>query len=104
MTRRKIPCESDSSMEEYSEISIETCTGYVYDDGTVKILGEAVTTDEIPIDEYKTIQVILYDADGDIIDRHYTNWSEFGLRQSFKFEFGKFDETVAKIKVYPTNE
>lgn len=104
MSREKILCERDMAMEEHSHIQLEACTAYVYEDRKVKVMGEAVAQDNSVKDEYKTIQVILYDADGDIVDRAYTNWMEFGLRQSFELKFSNLDEVITKVKVYPSNE
>lgn len=101
MARCKIPCERDTAMEQHHKVCVETCTGYLYDDGRVKIMGELTASNNTPIDEYREVQVILYDEDGDIVGRDYTNWTDFGLRQSFEFEFGDIEEAIAKIKAYP---
>lgn len=103
MARRKIPCERDTAVEQHVKVCVETCTAYLYDDGRVKIIGELIASEGRSINSYREVQIILYDDEGDIVGRNYTNWMEFGLRQSFEFEFDELEGNVAKIKTYPAN-
>lgn len=103
MPRIKIPIERDEQMEEINEVKLTSCTAYYDESGLIKVLGELASTTGDPIEDYREVQVVVYDADGDILGREYTNWSEFGLRQSFEIKVKNEDTSLQpdRVKVFP---
>lgn len=103
MAKKKLKIVRDEKMEDQSRITIESCSAFIDEDNNVSIIGELLTKNGKKIDDYKELQMIVFDKDGDIIEREYTNWSEFGTRRSFKEEIdlSDFDIEVGYIKVYP---
>ncbi|MFH0870406.1 MAG: hypothetical protein V1866_05110, partial [archaeon] len=102
-SKGKILVERDWAIEEMTDLAIEKCTAY-YDEGIIRILGEVISRNRKPIQDYKELQVIVYDSGGDILARGYTNWALFGIRQSFEIELENrnvFSEP-AKVKVFPS--
>jgi len=104
MTRKKILVERDSKMEEIIALEIESCTAYYDDEGFIKILGEVISRSRKHIQDYKEVQVIVYDSEGDVLARGYTNWAIFGIRQSFEIELENENPSTepAKVKVFPS--
>ncbi len=100
----KILIIRDENMELFTGVKIEACTALIDRKGTLNIIGEIASANAQPISDYVEIQVLVFDSDGDLVNRQFTNWSELGLRQSFEFEIEP--ETLAgstptKVKVYP---
>ena len=48
----------------------------------MRVLGEVVSASAKPIQDYRAIQVVVYDENGDMLGREYTNWDSFQMRQT----------------------
>lgn len=99
---QKIPVQIDKDMERLSGIKLEACAAYFDGDAAVRILGEVVTVSGKPIKDYREVQAVVYDADGDILGRDYTNWGSFQLRQSFELIIDDLPSTPARVRVFPS--
>jgi hypothetical protein len=106
MARRKLTVEKDQEAEDLSGLVLKAASAF-FDAGEKKLtaLGEVQTMDGESIDSYREVQLIVYDADGDIIGRNYTNWSDFGIRQSFSLVLDEDDlfGEPARVKLYPSS-
>jgi hypothetical protein len=100
----KLPIERDERCEAHAGLVLESCSAFLTGEGALHVYGELTT--QRPLAEYRTLQLVVFDADGDIIHRGFTNWSAFGVRQSFEFSVETHDlpSRPAKVKVYPTCE
>ena len=98
----KIDIERDEDSEELYDIEIVSCTAYCKS-GDIKVYGELASMTMRPIRKYREIHVVVYDVYGDILARRYTNWSEFGLRQSFDLNLENQNPSRApvRVKVFP---
>lgn len=105
MAKKKIKIEQNEQMEKHTGIKIDACSAYYDSENTISIFGELSAINQSYIDEYKEIQFVAYDSNGEIIARNYTNWAEFGLMQSFELieDLSDFETEPVKIKVYPSN-
>jgi len=105
MAKKKILIERNEQMEKITGVKVDGCSAYYDNEKNISVFGELSAISQSYIDEYKEIQFVVYDSNGDIIARHYTNWSEFGLMQSFEFieDLSDFEDEPVKIKVYPSN-
>lgn len=65
MARTRIPIERDQKMEDLTELEVESCSAYYDDNGYIRILGEIISTSREPIWDYKEVQVVVYDTEGD---------------------------------------
>ena len=84
-------------------LSIAAASATVQDATTVLILFELVSTDGHRISDYRELQALVYDAAGRVWGRAYTNWSEFGRRQSDEIEVQneRAREAPARVKLFP---
>jgi hypothetical protein len=98
---RKLPIDRDTAMENLTELTLEACAAY-YDGDVVRVVGEAVSTNGRTIPEYREIQVSVYDQDGDILGRSYTNWIAFQVRQSFEISVTELPGIPARVRVFPS--
>lgn len=105
MARIKLSIERDEEMERLSKLRLDACTAYLIDSSSITVMGELVSTAPTPQETYKEIQIIVFDKDGDIASREYTNWTSFGLRQSFQIdiELIEFHSENYTVKAYPSN-
>lgn len=99
--KTKLPVHRDPEMEKIAGITFEACAAY-FDGESVKIVGEVTTLNSRPLSDYREVQVSVFDEDGDILGRGYTNWSEFQLRQSFEIEIEDLPGDPARVKAYPS--
>lgn len=97
----KLPVQRDTDMEKLTNLIFEACAAY-YDGDEVRVIGEVVSSNLRPIQDYRDVQVSVYDKDGDILGRDYINWSEFGIRQSFEIKVEKLPGVPDKVKVFPS--
>ena len=104
MARQRITVDRDQAMETMTGVGLEGGSAYYTDDGSINVLGELVAMENTPISSYIEVHVVVYSADGDILGRNYTNWSKFGLRQSFKLEIENEDSSLnpTRVKIYPS--
>jgi len=102
----ELEIERDMTAESESGIAISAATATLQDDSTVLIIGEIEATGGRRIGDYRTLQVLVYDAAGKVWGRDYTNWSEFGRRQSFEVEVSneRSRSTPTRVKLFPTTE
>ena len=102
MPKKKLEIVRDLQMEALTKIRVESCVAYLDDDHQVCIVGEvsAFSVD----DNYAEVQVVVYDSDGDIMSRDYSNWGAFGLRQYFdlQIDVSEFEANPVKVKVFPS--
>ena len=98
----KLPILVDKKMEALSGISFEACAAYFDEVEGVRVLGEVVTASGEPIKDYREIQVVVYDENGDILGREYTNWTSFQLRQSFEIQVLELHAVPARVRVFPS--
>ncbi|RLJ19148.1 ATP-dependent DNA helicase PcrA [bacterium endosymbiont of Escarpia laminata] len=105
MVKKKLQIERNKQMENHSGIKIESCSAYYDTKKNVCVFGELIAENKSPVNEYKEVQLVVYDSDGELMAREYTNWTEFGLMQSFDFnvDLSDFEMEPSRIKVYPTN-
>jgi len=105
MAKKKVNIERNDKMESITGVSVDACSAYYDNEKVLYVFGELSSMNKEHITEYKEIQMVGYDSDGDIIAREYTNWTEFGLIQSFEFnvDLSDFDEEPVEIKIYPSN-
>ena len=97
----KLPVHRDQDMEKITGLSFDACAAY-YDGVEVRVVGEVVTRDSRPIADYREVQVVIYDEEGDILGRNYTNWTEFQIRQSFEVEIEDLPGVPYRVKVFPS--
>jgi len=99
----EIEIERDKYEEDQAKIVIKSCTAYLTEPGEIEVIGEAITQSGRAINKYKEIKFDVYDDKRKLIGTNYTNWSEFGRRQSFKSYVNyKPKKTIpTKVRVYP---
>lgn len=103
----KITTLRDENMEQLAGVKVEACTAFLDSKGALHILGEIVSSNKKPIRDYRELQVVVFDSNGDISNRELTIWNNFGLRQSFDFKIEAEElagSTPAKVKVYPATD
>jgi len=98
----KRPVHVDKDMESLAGMSFEACAAYYDGDEEVRVIGEAVSANSKPIQDYHEIKVVVYDAEGDILGRDYTNWTSFQLRQSFEIEVMNLPGVPTRVRVFPS--
>jgi len=101
----KLAVERDQRMETATGLTLESCTAFVNGDGELRVYGELVCARSGALEDYREIQLVVFDADGDIVHREYSNWVKFGVRQSFQFEVdgSSLPEPPSRVKVYPSS-
>ncbi len=102
-SKTKLTIQRDEYAESVAGIEVESCTAY-YDESIIKVLGEVSSLSGRSIAQYREVHIIIYDNYGDILARKYSNWSHFGVRQSFALELRNEDPDFAPVraKVFPT--
>ncbi|TWU60402.1 hypothetical protein Poly51_06780 [Rubripirellula tenax] len=98
----KLPVQIDNDMAALAGIKLEACAAYYNGDDEIRILGEAVTANGKSIEDYREMQAVAYDADGDIIGRSYTNWGSFQIRQSFEIYIDELPCDPVRVRVFPS--
>ena len=105
MAKTKLEVMRNLAVEDSCGLVIESCAAYYDNDNeSVTVVGELTAKQKHS--SYVTVQAVIYDTDGDILARKYTNWSSFGLMQSFDIDFdlSDYDQKPKKVKVYPSLE
>lgn len=105
VVKNKLLIEQNPPMEVFTGVNIDNCSAYYDEDRIIYVFGEAITSNQKPLNEYIEIHLTILDTDGEFIGREYTNWTEFGLMQSFQFkvDVSDFKTIPTKIKIYPSN-
>lgn len=98
--------ERDTVAESDSGILISAASATMQDDSTVLVLAEVEADGGRRIAEYRELQVLVYDATGRVWGRAYTNWGEFGRRQSVEIEVRstRTRATPVRVKLFPTTD
>ena len=106
MQWKKIRIERDLELEKRTGITIESCNiaRDEDDEDNVRVSGIAISRSGKPIEEFVTIQFEIYGNEDNYYDADEESWFDFGVRQSFEFEFDDSDNSVGKVKLYPTIE
>ena len=96
--------ERDTVAESDSGILISAASATMHDDSTILVLAELEANGGRRIAEYRELQVLVYDAAGKVWGRAYTNWGEFGRRQSLELEVRSTRVRAApvRVKLFPT--
>jgi hypothetical protein len=95
----------DSAAERDMGVKFTAVEATCPEPGVVRVVGELVTTSGERLDDYRELQFVVYDCADKILGRGYTNWSEFGRRQSFDEELTELRSTAkpAKVRVFPSS-
>ena len=103
MDGRKLAVRRDERMEGLSGLRILACSAFHYEeDEVIKVIGELTTLNGDVVREYRELHVLAYDDAGEVVGRGLTNWSAFGLRQSFEIEVDDIQGAPAAITIYPS--
>lgn len=107
VSKKKLPVVRDEDMESLYGVSVESVsTFYDNDLGNLVVVGELAASNGVLEDEYREVQVVIHDAEGDIVGRGLSNWVSFGLRQSFELSFSESDDLYgipSSVSVYPAS-
>lgn len=78
-----VQVEYDNASAKRAGLNIEAASAF-FSDETLTVLGELSSRSGNSIDDYRELQVIVYDAQDQAVGQALCNWIEFGLRQSFE--------------------
>lgn len=107
VSTKKLPVVRDEDMESLYGVSIESVSAFYNEEsGNLVVVGELAASNGVLEDEYREVQVVIHDAEGDIVGRGLDNWMSFGLRQSFELSFNEADDlhgTPSSVTVFPAS-
>lgn len=66
----------------------------------MRVVGEIVASNAKPLDDYREVQVAVYDEEGNILGREFENWGEFGIRQTFEVEMEDLPGVPFRVKAF----
>lgn len=78
-----VTIEYDTASGKRAGLNFEAASAFFVDE-TLTVIGELSSWSGQPIDAYREIQVVAYDAHGQAVGQALSNWTEFGARQSFE--------------------
>ncbi|EGR3455226.1 hypothetical protein DMK83_17780, partial [Vibrio parahaemolyticus] len=104
MTKEKISVERNEQMEEYCELTIDSCTAYLDEENVLSVIGVVKQSKNKPTNDSKEVNILVYDCHGDIMAKDYELWIEFGIMQSFSLsiDLSEFENPLGKVVVYPS--